>query len=108
MHSSDSDHSVPVSASCVWAKLQPYRRPFLILWIYTLLVQLPLLVLRLTNDLDGLWNQDDYGARCAWPIWQALSRLRAFWLYWQCGFFWHRGHPLPSCGFSFPPFALPL
>ena len=67
MHSSDSDHSVPVSASCVWAKLQPYRRPFLILWIYTLLVQLPLLVLRLTNDLDGLWNQDDYLAG-AWEL----------------------------------------
>ena len=74
MHSSDSDHSVPVSASCVWAKLQPYRRPFLILWIYTLLVQLPLLVLRLTNDLDGLWNQDDYLA----GTWE-LSIGRWFW-----------------------------
>lgn len=72
MHSSDSDHSV--SASCVWAKLQPYRRPFLILWIYTLLVQLPLLVLRLTNDLDGLWNQDDYLA----GTWE-LSIGRWFW-----------------------------
>lgn len=74
MHSSDSDHSVSVSASCVWAKLQPYRRPFLILWIYTLLVQLPLLVLRLTNDLDGLWNQDDYLA----GTWE-LSIGRWFW-----------------------------
>jgi len=74
MHSSDSDHSVPVSASCIWAKLQPYRRPFLILWIYTLLVQLPLLVLRLTNDLDGLWNQDDYMA----GTWE-LSIGRWFW-----------------------------
>lgn len=74
MHSSDSDHSVPVSASCVWAKLQPYRRPFLILWIYTLLVQLPLLVLRLTNDLDCLWNQDDYLA----GTWE-LSIGRWFW-----------------------------
>ena len=72
MHSSDSDHSV--SASCVWAKLQPYRRPFLILWIYSLLVQLPLLVLRLTNDLDGLWNQDDYLA----GTWE-LSIGRWFW-----------------------------
>ena len=72
MHSSDSDHSV--SASCVWAKLQPYCRPFLILWIYTLLVQLPLLVLRLTNDLDGLWNQDDYMA----GTWE-LSIGRWFW-----------------------------
>lgn len=72
MHSSDSDHSV--STSCVWAKLQPYRRPFLILWIYTLLVQLPLLVLRLTNDLDGLWNQDDYMA----GTWE-LSIGRWFW-----------------------------
>ena len=81
MHSSDSDHSVPVSASCVWAKLQPYRRPFLILWIYTLLVQLPLLVLRLTNDLDGLWNQDDYLAG-AWELsigrwfWPFLDKMR--------------------------------
>lgn len=74
MHSSDSDHPVSVSASCVWAKLQPYRRPFLILWIYTLLVQLPLLVLRLTNDLDGLWNQDDYLA----GTWE-LSIGRWFW-----------------------------
>ena len=81
MHSSDSDHSVSVSASCAWTKLRPCRRPFLILWIYSLLVQLPLLVLRLTNDLDGLWNQDDYLAG-AWELsigrwfWPFLDKMR--------------------------------
>lgn len=37
-----------------------FRRPFLILYLYAVLLNLPLITQRLTNDLDGLWNQDDY------------------------------------------------
>lgn len=53
-----------------------YRRPFLIFYLYLIFINLPLLVLRLTNDYDGTWNQDDYAAgawelgngRWLWPL----------------------------------------
>ena len=72
-------------------KLRPYCRPFLILWIYALLVHLPLLVLRLTNDLDGLWNQDDYMAG-AWE----LSIGRWFWPFLDKARFGVSLDPLPA------------
>ena len=77
--------------NCVWAKLRPYRRTFLILWIYALLIHLPLLVLRLTNDLDGLWNQDDYMAG-AWE----LSIGRWFWPFLDKARFGISLDPLPA------------
>ena len=77
--------------NCVWAKLRPYRRTFLILWIYALLIHLPLLVLRLTNDLDGLWNQDDYMAG-AWE----LSIGRWFWPFLDKARFSVSLDPLPA------------
>ncbi len=58
-----------------------YRRPFLILYLYAVLLNLPLITQRLTNDLDGLWNQDDYLSG-AWELslgrWfiPVLDRLR--------------------------------
>ena len=75
----------------VWTKLRPYRRTFLILWIYALLIHLPLLVLRLTNDLDGLWNQDDYMAG-AWE----LSIGRWFWPFLDKARFSVSLDPLPA------------
>lgn len=57
------------------------RRPFLILYLYAVLLNLPLITQRLTNDLDGLWNQDDYISG-AWELslgrWliPVLDRLR--------------------------------
>lgn len=77
--------------NCVRTKLRPYCRPFLILWIYALLVHLPLLVLRLTNDLDGLWNQDDYMAG-AWE----LSIGRWFWPFLDKARFGVSLDPLPA------------
>lgn len=58
-----------------------YRKPFLILYLYAVLLNLALITQRLSNDLDGLWNQDDYLAgtwelsigRWLWPL---LDRLR--------------------------------
>ena len=77
--------------NCIRTKLRPYCRPFLILWIYALLVHLPLLVLRLTNDLDGLWNQDDYMAG-AWE----LSIGRWFWPFLDKARFGVSLDPLPA------------
>ncbi len=92
-----SDFTFP---TCAGAKLRPYRRPFLILWIYALLVHLPLLVLRLTNDLDGLWNQDDYMAG-AWE----LSIGRWFWPFLDKARFGVSLDPLPAV-FSLALYAL--
>lgn len=56
-------------------------RPFLILLISGVLINLPLITQRLTNHLDGLWNQDDYLAG-SWELstgrwfWIILDRLR--------------------------------
>lgn len=77
--------------SCRRTRLRSYCRPFLILWIYALLVQLPLLILRLTNDLDGLWNQDDYMAG-AWE----LSIGRWFWPFLDKARFGVSLDPLPA------------
>ena len=77
--------------SCRRTRLRSYCRPFLILWIYALLVHLPLLVLRLTNDLDGLWNQDDYMAG-AWE----LSIGRWFWPFLDKARFGVSLDPLPA------------
>lgn len=71
--------------------LQKYRKPFFTLFIYELLVCLPLLVLRLTNDLDGLWNQDDYMAG-AWE----LSIGRWFWPFLDKARFGVSLDPLPA------------
>ncbi len=57
------------------------RRRFLSLYIGGLLIYLPLILQRLTNDMDGMWDQDDHmtGAaelrmgRWFWPI---LDKLR--------------------------------
>lgn len=71
--------------------LRKYRKPFFILFIYELAVCLPLLVLRLTNDLDGLWNQDDYMAG-AWE----LSIGRWFWPFLDKARFGVSLDPLPA------------
>ncbi len=57
------------------------RRQFFSLYIGGLLIYLPLILQRLTNDMDGMWDQDDHmtGAaelrmgRWFWPI---LDKLR--------------------------------
>ncbi len=57
------------------------KSSFLLLFFGGVLINLPLLTQRLTNNLDGLWNQDDYlsgsweysTGRWFWPI---LDRLR--------------------------------
>ena len=57
------------------------RKAFLSLYLFALFINLPLIVLRLTNDLDGLWNQDDYVTgywECSigrW-FWTILDKLR--------------------------------
>lgn len=71
--------------------LRKYRKPFFILYIYELALCLPLLVLRLTNDLDGLWNQDDYMAG-AWE----LSIGRWFWPFLDKARFGVSLDPLPA------------
>lgn len=58
-----------------------FRKPFCILYLYAVLLNLPLITQRLTNDLDGLWNQDDHVSgsweystgRWFWPL---LDKLR--------------------------------
>ena len=72
-------------------RVRKYRKPFFILFIYELAVCLPLLVLRLTNDLDGLWNQDDYVAG-AWE----LSIGRWFWPFLDKARFGVSLDPLPA------------
>lgn len=51
-----------------------HGRAFLFFYLYAAAVYLPLLALRLTNDMDGLWGQDDYIA----GTWE-LSIGRWFW-----------------------------
>lgn len=57
------------------------QREFIILYIYALLLYSPLIVLRLTNSMDGMWDQDDHAAGAAelrigrW-FWPYLDRLR--------------------------------
>ena len=41
------------------------QKPFLLLYIYALLLYSPLIVLRLTNSMDGMWDQDDHAAGAA-------------------------------------------
>ena len=58
-----------------------YGKVFTALYLSSLLLCLPFLILRLTNDMDGMWDQDDHitGAaelrmgRWFWPI---LDKLR--------------------------------
>ena len=42
--------------------LQEEKKPLLILYFYTLFLYSPLIVLRLTNSMDGMWDQDDHVA----------------------------------------------
>ena len=36
------------------------KMPFLGLYAFAFFLYLPMIVLRLTNDMDGLWDQDDH------------------------------------------------
>ena len=67
------------------------QKPFLLLYIYALLLYSPLIFLRLTNQYDGLWNQDDYMAG-AWE----LSNGRWFWPYLDHARFGISLDPLPN------------
>ncbi len=67
------------------------RKPFIILYLYMLLLYVPLIFLRLTNQYDGLWNQDDYMAG-AWE----LSNGRWFWPYLDHARFGISLDPLPG------------
>ena len=57
------------------------QKPFLILFLYTLFLYSPLIILRLTNSMDGMWDQDDHVAGAAelrigrW-FWPYLDKLR--------------------------------
>ena len=58
-----------------------YKKMFAALYLGSLILYLPFIVLRLTNDMDGMWDQDDHVTGVAelrmgrwfWPI---LDRLR--------------------------------
>ena len=58
-----------------------YGKVFTALYLSSLLLYLPFLILRLTNDMDGMWDQDDHitgtaelrMGRWFWPI---LDKLR--------------------------------
>lgn len=56
-------------------------KPFRRLYLYSLFLYLPLIVLRLTNSMDGMWDQDDHVTGAAelrigrW-FWPYLDRLR--------------------------------
>lgn len=67
------------------------QKPFLLLYIYALLLYSPLIFLRLTNQYDGLWNQDDYMA----GEWE-LSNGRWFWPYLDHARFGISLDPLPN------------
>ena len=62
-------------------RTEKFRSLWARLYLSTLVLYLPLIVLRLTNDMDGMWDQDDHvtGAaelrmgRWFWPI---LDKLR--------------------------------
>lgn len=57
------------------------KKAFAILYIGALFFYAPLIILRLTNDMDGMWDQDDHAAGTAelrigrW-FWPYLDRLR--------------------------------
>ena len=71
------------SAAFQWAETLHRRwgRSFLHLYLYAAVIYLPLIVLRLTNFLDGMWDQDDHLAGAAelrigrW-FWPWLDRMR--------------------------------
>ena len=75
------------------------KRHFLFLYAFLILVNAPLIFLRLTNQYDGLWNQDDYMA----GSWE-LSNGRWFWPYLDHARFGVSLDPLPnlvaSAGFA--------
>ena len=81
MNSIDSSASVTTFTGRLAARMRSYKKPFLILYLYVLLLNAPLLILRLTNSEDGLWNQDDYMAG-SWELsigrwfWPVLDKLR--------------------------------
>ena len=60
---------------------QENKKAFGGLYLYCLVLYLPLIVLRLTNCMDGMWDQDDHAAGAAelrigrW-FWPYLDRLR--------------------------------
>lgn len=57
------------------------KKPFVIFYVGALFLCAPLILLRLTNDMDGMWDQDDHAAGVAelrigrW-FWPYLDRLR--------------------------------
>ena len=62
-------------------KWERYKRQFLSLYLSAAAVYLPLIVLRLTNDMDGMWDQDDHltGAaelRMGRWFWVVLDKIR--------------------------------
>ena len=73
------------------SSIKSKQKPFLFLYIYALLLYFPLIFLRLTNQYDGLWNQDDYMAG-AWE----LSNGRWFWPYLDHARFGISLDPLPN------------
>ena len=67
------------------------KKPFLVLYLFLVALNAPLIFLRLTNQYDGLWNQDDYMAG-AWE----LSNGRWFWPYLDHARFGISLDPLPN------------
>ncbi|MGN8697824.1 hypothetical protein ACTNE4_12485, partial [Bacillota bacterium HCP3S3_F3_2] len=67
------------------------KKPFLVLYLFLVVLNAPLIFLRLTNQYDGLWNQDDYMAG-AWE----LSNGRWFWPYLDHARFGISLDPLPN------------
>lgn len=61
--------------------MKQHIRPFFSLYLGSLFIYCPLILLRLTNDMDGMWDQDDHVTGVAelrmgrwfWPI---LDKLR--------------------------------
>lgn len=59
------------------------KMPFLGLYAFAFFLYLPMIVLRLTNDMDGLWDQDDHVAgeaelRIGRWFWMHVARARFF------------------------------
>lgn len=67
------------------------KKPFLVLYLFLVVLNAPLIFLRLTNQYDGLWNQDDYMA----GEWE-LSNGRWFWPYLDHARFGISLDPLPN------------